>query len=339
MQFDMKVASRDRVGKGVARTLRREGKIPGILYGQKECLALTLEPTEVRRILHSESGSNSVLNLKISSDKGETKRTAMLRGYQIDPISGAILHADLFEVAMDKSVRVHVPVTVTEGTPLGVAEGGVLQHNLRELHIECLPGQIPASIVVDASSLRVNQGIHVKEVPIPSGIRILDDPDMMVVSIVAPISEAKLEAYSKRARRRKRRPLPRAKPARNLQRLVWRQKPRKRRKKERSLKGKSRKRRKRSSVAGHRRSRQSRPRLRPDTTQRRLLHRRGVSGRSPFKFPPTRALAPRAGFSCRTGTHLSETPNLHEPERTGGGRPTFGSRTRSRRSRRFTPHP
>jgi len=194
MQFDMKVASRDRVGKGVARTLRREGKIPGILYGQKECLALTLEPTEVRRILHSESGSNSVLNLKISSGKGETKRTAMLRDYQVDPISGAILHADLFEVAMDKSVRVRVPVTVTEGTPLGVAEGGVLQHNLRELHIECLPGQIPASIVVDPSSLRVNQGIHVKEVPIPNGIRILDDPDMMVVSIVAPISEAKLEA-------------------------------------------------------------------------------------------------------------------------------------------------
>ena len=193
MQFDMKVASRDKVGKGVARTLRREGKIPGILYGQKECLALTLEPTEVRRILHSESGSNSVLNLKISSGKGETKRTAMLRDYQVDPISGAILHADLFEVAMDKAVRVRVPVTVTEGTPIGVAEGGVLQHNRRELHIECLPGQIPASIVVDPSSLRVNQGIHVKEVPIPGGIRILDDPDMMVVSIVAPISEAKLE--------------------------------------------------------------------------------------------------------------------------------------------------
>jgi len=194
MQFDMKVASRDRVGKGVARTLRREGKIPGILYGQKECLALTLEPTEVRKILHSESGSNSLLNLKISSGKGETKRTAMLRDYQVDPISGAILHADLFEVAMDKSVRVRVPVAVTEGTPVGVAEGGVLQHNLRELHIECLPGQIPASIVVDPSSLRVNQGIHVKEVSITSGIRILDDPDMMVVSIVAPISEAKLEA-------------------------------------------------------------------------------------------------------------------------------------------------
>lgn len=194
MQFEMKVLSRDKVGKGVARALRREGKIPGILYGQTQSLPLTLEPLEVRKILHSESGSNALLNLKISGGKGEIKRTAMLRDYQIDPVTGALLHADLFEVAMDKPVRVRVPVAVTEGTPIGVAEGGVLQHNLRELHIECLPGDIPGSIVVDPSSLRVNQGIHVREVPVGPGCRILDDPNMMVVSVVAPISEAKLEA-------------------------------------------------------------------------------------------------------------------------------------------------
>ena len=194
MQFDMKVASRTKVGKGVARSLRREGKIPGILYGQQECLAVTLEPSEVRKILHSESGSNALLNLNIASGNGDMRRTAMLRDYQVDPITGAILHADLFEVAMDKPVRVRVPVTVTEGTPVGVAEGGVLQHNLRELHIECLPGDIPASIVVDPTNLRVNQGIHVKEVPVSHGCRILDDPNMMVVNIVAPITEAKLEA-------------------------------------------------------------------------------------------------------------------------------------------------
>ena len=194
MQFEMKVTSRNKVGKGVARALRRQGKIPGVLYGQKESLPLTLEPLEVRKILHSESGSNALLNLKIAGGNGDMNRTAMLRDYQIDPVTGALLHADLFEVAMDKPVRVRVPVAVTEGTPIGVAEGGVLQHNLRELHIECLPGEIPASIVVDPSSLRVNQGIHVKEVPVGRGCRILDDPNMMVVSVVAPISEAKLEA-------------------------------------------------------------------------------------------------------------------------------------------------
>ena len=194
MQFDVKVETREAVGKGVARTLRRQGKIPGILYGQGECIALTVDPAEIRKVLHSDSGSNSLLNLSIAKGGKEMKRTAMLRDFQLDPITGAILHADLFEVAMDKSVRVRVPVAVTAGTPVGVAEGGILQHNTRELHIECLPGQIPAHITVDPSHLKINQGIHVKEVPLTPGIRILDDPEMMVVSIAAPISEAKLEA-------------------------------------------------------------------------------------------------------------------------------------------------
>ena len=194
MQFDVKVETREAVGKGVARTLRRRGKIPGILYGQGECVALTVDPAEIRKVLHSDSGSNSLLNLSIARGGKDMKRTAMLKDYQLDPLTGALLHADLFEVAMDKPVRVRVPVAVTGGTPVGVAEGGLLQHNTRELHIECLPGQIPAHITVDPSNLKVNQGIHVKEVPLPPGIRIMDDPNMMVVSIAAPISDAKLEA-------------------------------------------------------------------------------------------------------------------------------------------------
>jgi len=194
MQFDMKVETREAVGKGVARTLRRQGKIPGVLYGQGECIALTVDPAEIRRVLHSDTGYNSLLNLSIARGWQEAKRTAMLRDYQLDPVTGAILHADLFEVAMDKPIRVRVPVAVTEGTPVGVAEGGILQHNMRELHVECLPSQIPVHITVDPSQLKINQGIHVKEVPVPTGLRILDAPDTMVVSVVAPISEAKLEA-------------------------------------------------------------------------------------------------------------------------------------------------
>jgi large subunit ribosomal protein L25 len=194
MQFDMKVEGRERVGKGFARTLRRQGKIPGVLYGQGECIALTVDPAEIRKVLHSDSGSNSLLNLSLAKGGKEVKRMAMLRDYQLDPITGAILHADLFEVALDKPIRVRVPVAVTEGTPAGVAEGGILQHNMRELHIECLPRQIPAHITVDPTALKINQGIHVKEVSLPEGVRLLDDPEMMVVSIAAPISEEKLEA-------------------------------------------------------------------------------------------------------------------------------------------------
>lgn len=194
MQVDMKVETREAVGKGVARTLRRQGKIPGVLYGQSECISLTIDPAEIRKVLHSESGSNTLLNLSIAKGGREMKRTAMLRDYQLDPVTGAILHADLFEIAMDKPIRVRVPVAVTDGTPVGVAEGGIFQHNMRELHVECLPRQIPATIMVDPTPLKINQGVHVKEVSVPPGVRILDDPDMMVVSVAAPISEAKLEA-------------------------------------------------------------------------------------------------------------------------------------------------
>ncbi len=194
MQLDINVEVREAVGKGVARTLRRRGKIPGILYGQGECVALTVDPAAIRKVLHSDTGSNSLLNLSIARGGADLKRTAMLKDYQVDPITGALLHTDLFEVAMDKPVRVRVPVAVTGGTPVGVAEGGVLQHNSRELHIECLPGQIPTQITVDPTALKINQGIHVKDVPLAPGIKILDDPNMMVVSIAAPITDAKLDA-------------------------------------------------------------------------------------------------------------------------------------------------
>ena len=95
---------------------------------------------------------------------------------------------------MDKPIRVKVPVHLTGGQPIGVKDGGVLHHNTRELHIECLPSAMPDSIEVDASHLNINQGIHLKEIPKPEGVRFLDDADQMVVSVAAPMSDAKLEA-------------------------------------------------------------------------------------------------------------------------------------------------
>ena len=95
---------------------------------------------------------------------------------------------------MDKAIRVRVPVSLTGGQPAGLKEGGVLHHNLRELLVECLPSAIPDTIAVDASGLNIGQGIHVKEVPAVAGLRFLDDPELMVVSVAVPMTEAKLEA-------------------------------------------------------------------------------------------------------------------------------------------------
>jgi large subunit ribosomal protein L25 len=194
MRFDMTGEMREQAGKGVARQLRRQGKIPAVLYGQEECLLLTLDPDGVRKILRSHAAGTALVSLTVTGTKSKTNRTALLRDYQVDPVSGQILHADLFEISMDKPIRVKVPVSVIGGVPQGVKDGGVLHHNLRQLNIECLPSALPDHIEVDASQLGIAQGIHVRELGQREGTRFLDEGDQMVVSVAAPMSDAKLEA-------------------------------------------------------------------------------------------------------------------------------------------------
>ena len=194
MKFDLAVTVREKSGKGAARQLRRSGKVPGVLYGQGECLLLTIEPEPLIKILKSQAGSTALITLTVNGAKAQAKRTALLRDFQVDPVEGNVLHADLFEISMDKPIRVKVPVHVIGGTPAGVKEGGILHYNTRELHVECLPGSLPDHIEVDASGLAIGQGIHLKEVAKIEGVRFLDDPDQMVISVAVPMSDAKLEA-------------------------------------------------------------------------------------------------------------------------------------------------
>jgi large subunit ribosomal protein L25 len=194
MKFDLAVTVREKSGKGAARQLRRSGKVPGVLYGQGECLLLTIEPEPLTKILKSQAGSTALITLTVNGAKTKPKRTALLRDFQVDPVEGHILHADLFEISMDKPIRVKVPVHVIGGTPAGVKEGGILHYNTRELYVECLPGALPDHIEVDASPLTIGQGIHLKEIAKIEGVRYLDDLDQMVVSVAVPMSDAKLEA-------------------------------------------------------------------------------------------------------------------------------------------------
>ncbi len=194
MKFDLTVAVREQAGKGAARSMRRAGKIPSVLYGQGECLLLTLNPDHLVKILKSHAGSTALISLTVEGGKSKPNRTALLRDYQVDPVTGALLHADLFEISMTQPIRVKVPIKVVGSIPAGVKEGGVLHHNMREVHVECLPAALPDQIEVDASSLTIGSGIHVKEIGAREGIRFLDEPDQMVVSVAAPMSDAKLEA-------------------------------------------------------------------------------------------------------------------------------------------------
>jgi large subunit ribosomal protein L25 len=174
--------------------MRRAGKIPAVLYGQGECLLLTVNPEELVKILKSHAGSTALISLTVNGAQSKQNRTALLRDYQIDPVTGAVLHADLFEISMSKPIRVKVPIKIIGGVPAGVKEGGVLHHNMRDVHVECLPDALPDHIEVDASALTIGSGIHVKEIGAREGVRFLDDADQMVVSVAAPMSDAKLEA-------------------------------------------------------------------------------------------------------------------------------------------------
>ena len=194
MKFDLTVTVREQAGKGAARSMRRAGKIPAVLYGQGECLLLTINPEGLVKILKSHAGSTALISLTVDGAKSKANRTALLRDYQVDPVTGAVLHADLFEISMSKPIRVKVPIKVIGGIPAGVKEGGVLHHNMRDVHVECLPAALPDHIEVDASALTIGSGIHMKELREREGVRFLDDPDQMVVSVAAPMSDAKLEA-------------------------------------------------------------------------------------------------------------------------------------------------
>lgn len=194
MKFDLAAEVRERAGKGPARQLRRSGRIPAVLYGQGECLLLSLDPLAVTNLVRAHAGSTALISLTINGARSNPVRTTLLRDFQEDPVTGEILHVDLFEISLTKPIRVKVPVSVVGGVPTGVKDGGLLHHNLRELYVECLPTVIPDRIEVDASELLIGQGIHVRELKPMEGVKFLDEPDQMVVRVAVPISEAKLEA-------------------------------------------------------------------------------------------------------------------------------------------------
>lgn len=192
-RVEMEAARRDASGKGPARQLRLAGQIPAVLYGEGKSTLLTVQSAELARVLKSGSGENALISLKVTSPNGAEMRTAILRDLQRDPITGAVLHADLFEISMNKSIRIRVPIAVVGEVPAGVKEGGVLQHSLREIEIECLPAQIPARIEIDASALNVGDSIHLRDLKVAEGVRLIGDADLALVSVAAPMSEEKLE--------------------------------------------------------------------------------------------------------------------------------------------------
>lgn len=183
-ELSLNVWKREDFGKGPVARLRRTGMLPAVLYGpeMKKNLALKIDGKEVDKILHSGGGTNVILKLKIDGSKD---KTAMFKEIQRHPAVGEIQHIDLIEVLMDHKVTVEVPVHVI-GLAEGVKLGGIMQQELREVKIECLPGQIPNDFEVDVSELDIGQSLHLSALKLPEGVKMIDEASITIVSIVAP---------------------------------------------------------------------------------------------------------------------------------------------------------
>jgi large subunit ribosomal protein L25 len=173
--------------KNIARRIRVAGSIPAVVYGAGQpSVAITVDPKQIRRILHSDSGHNTIFDLSVD---GATVK-AMVVDWQNDPIKGGLIHIDMKRIAMDKPIRVQVPVQLV-GTPVGVkTQGGILDQVLREISIECLPGDIPGHIDVDVSELTFGMVIRVADLPHGGKLKFLTDEDVTVAHITAVREEA-----------------------------------------------------------------------------------------------------------------------------------------------------
>lgn len=177
---------RKEFGKGAARNLRRKNMIPAILYRGGDSLPVKFSQKELAQFINTTAGEQVMVTLQFAD--GES-RLALVKDYQLDPIKGELLHADFFEVSLTEEIKVTVHIA-TVGEPIGVKrDGGILQYLLRKIEVECLPDRIPGHIKIDISGLEIGQSLHVSDLKPGEGIKVLTDPDEVIVNIIAPVVE------------------------------------------------------------------------------------------------------------------------------------------------------
>jgi large subunit ribosomal protein L25 len=190
-RIELKAKIRTTVGNGPARVLRRDGKVPAVLYGPKtEPILLAVDTKDIELIL-KQGGVSQLLNLVIQNGK-EASKPAMIKELQVHPVSGKFLHIDFYEIDMERKIRVGVPV-VTVGDSIGVELGGLLSIIRREIEVLCLPTEIPDAIEVDVTDLDVGDSVHVEEIQLPEGAEISADVNFTVITVLAPKVEAEPE--------------------------------------------------------------------------------------------------------------------------------------------------
>src|SRR5258705_8005895 len=181
----LEAAPRADVGKGVARKLRAVGRIPGVYYGRgEESISLTVALKDLESVIESADGSNVIVDLKLSGTAAKDRK-ALIREIQRHPVAGLILHLDLQHISLTERIKVEVPIVLV-GTPIGVKDGGgILEHLLREVEVECLPTDIPSKLEVDVSNLAIGDSLHVSDLKVERA-EILTEADRAIAAVVPP---------------------------------------------------------------------------------------------------------------------------------------------------------
>jgi len=186
------VTEREHLGSAETRRLRKQGIVPGVLYGSGEPVAISIAERELRRALTGAAGLHSILDVEIDG-KGET-HASILKDYQVDPVRGGVTHVDLQEVRLDQTITASVSVNLSGGDVApGVKEGGVLSQVLREVNVEALPLEVPEHIDFEVSEMEIGGTLRLAELAAPEGVTILGDPESVVATITAPTREVEPE--------------------------------------------------------------------------------------------------------------------------------------------------
>lgn len=181
-EYELTAEKRDQSGKGAARKIRAVGRVPAVLYGpQLDPVRLTVDERALWHALHTDAGTNVLISLAVDGDTFLT----MPREVQRDIVKGTLLHVDLLRIRRDVAIQVEVPILLT-GESAGVTEGGVIEHHLWELRIECLPANVPESLQADVTHLNIGDSLHVSDLRIPQHLTVLTPEDETIVSVVPP---------------------------------------------------------------------------------------------------------------------------------------------------------
>lgn len=182
---------REGTGKGMARKLRVKGLLPAIFYGPRsKAIPLVIDAKEFAKTLQTEAGENVLIDLDILKDNQSARKVVMVKDLQVDPLKRITLHADFYEVAMDEMVTIEVPIHLV-GKPEGTKVGGILEQVRRVIQIQCLPADIPKSIDVEVSSLKIGDSVHVQDINVEKA-KILADTNFTIATVVPPVVEEKV---------------------------------------------------------------------------------------------------------------------------------------------------